>query len=166
MPHPKSRRSVGSSLLLPVSRERTGKARRGWAPLTVRWPLKIEIDLDCDLDRLQLPKAPVALRQSPFRQCFHLFSSVTRIFSVAYDARIERLSRRRNSAGKLVVLLQKAFTAPALDEARSHATRWLTLQKGIRLVRQKQATSTDSGTSGHHPLWTVTLYYETDTNQN
>jgi hypothetical protein len=64
------------------------------------------------------------------------------------------------------VLLEKAFTAPALDEARSQASRWLTLQKGIRLVRQKQATSADFGTSGRHELWTVTLYCETDSNQN
>jgi hypothetical protein len=64
------------------------------------------------------------------------------------------------------VLLQKAFTAPALDEARSQATQWLTLQKGIGLVRQKPAPSADFGTSAHHELWTVTLYYEADSNQN
>ena len=64
------------------------------------------------------------------------------------------------------MLLEKAFTAPALDEARSQATRWLTRQKGIRLVSQKQAPSANSSTSGDYPLWTVTLYYEADSNQN
>jgi hypothetical protein len=64
------------------------------------------------------------------------------------------------------VLLEKTFTAPALDEARSQATRWLARQKGIRLVSQKQAPSAGSGTSGDYPLWTVTLYYEADGNQD
>lgn len=64
------------------------------------------------------------------------------------------------------MLLEKAFTAPALDEARSEATRWLMRQKGIRLVHQKQEPSADFGTSDRHELWTVTLYYETDSNQN
>jgi hypothetical protein len=84
--------------------------------------------------------------------------------SVACEARIEKLVRR--AAGKLVVLLEKTFTAPALDEARSRAAQWLTLQKGIRLVRQNQASSADLGTGGYDELWTVTLYYETYSNQS
>jgi hypothetical protein len=63
------------------------------------------------------------------------------------------------------VLLEKAFRAPALDEARSRAAQWLNQQKGIRLVRQNQTSSVDPGTSGNHELWTVTLYYRADGTQ-
>jgi hypothetical protein len=64
-----------------------------------------------------------------------------------------------------VLPFEKAFTALALDEARSRAAQWLNQQKGIRLVRQKQTPSVDPGTSEQQELWTVTLYYEADSYQ-
>ncbi len=36
--------------------------------------------------------------------------------------------------------MEKKFTAITLREARDQAEQWLTQQKGIRLVRQKQAS--------------------------
>jgi hypothetical protein len=56
--------------------------------------------------------------------------------------------------------MEKKFTAPTLREARDQAEQWLTQQKGIRLVRQKQAS--DFGRPGQDVRWTVTLYYRAD----
>ena len=56
--------------------------------------------------------------------------------------------------------MEKKFTAPKLREARHQAEQWLIGQRGIRLVRQKQAS--DFGAPGHDVQWIVTLYYQED----
>ena len=56
--------------------------------------------------------------------------------------------------------LEKRFSAPKLREARGQAEQWLIRQKGIRLVRQKQAS--DFEHPGHDVQWIVTLYYQAD----
>jgi hypothetical protein len=56
--------------------------------------------------------------------------------------------------------LEKKFTAPKRREARDQAEQWLIRQKGIRLVRQKQAS--DFERPGHDVRWIVTLFYQAD----
>jgi hypothetical protein len=59
--------------------------------------------------------------------------------------------------------MEKEFTAATLEEARAQAGQWLAQKKGIRLIRQKQASA--FGPGDRDVEWTVTLYYEADGNQ-